>query len=298
MTKYIINTTIIIFLLGIIGCDATNRPTADKLFLIPLGDGQSYDLKSPVEKYFLPYVLEEISGLSHIDNGLLACVQDENGKVFFYDTKERKITKSIKFSNSGDYEGIEVINDTAYVVSSNGDMFEFSIQQREPDVVVYKTPLSKKNDIEGLGYDPMTNSLLIACKDNSDLDKKKIDGKAIFSFNRQDHKMDKKPIFSITKKDIKLFFESNKDGTYDEKRINFKPSGIALHPIQNKYYVLASVGKMLLVVNRNGQIEASYPIAPRLLGQPEGICFAPNGDMFISSEGEGDKGYILKFEMN
>jgi uncharacterized protein YjiK len=96
---------------------------------------------------------------------------------------------------------------------------------------------------------------------------------------------------------MKRFFEVNKNTAYEEKRINFRPSGIAWHPIQDKYYVLAHVGKILLVVNKQGEIEASYPISPRLLGQPEGICFAPNGDMFISSEGEGDKGYILKFEM-
>jgi uncharacterized protein YjiK len=33
-----------------------------------------------------------------------------------------------------------------------------------------------------------------------------------------------------------------------------------------------------------------------LLPQPEGICFSPDGIMFISSEGKGGKGRILVFQ--
>ena len=37
---------------------------------------------------------------------------------------------------------------------------------------------------------------------------------------------------------------------------------------------------------------------PNEFRQPEGICFSPSGDMFISSEGQGGKGYILEFELH
>jgi uncharacterized protein YjiK len=32
-----------------------------------------------------------------------------------------------------------------------------------------------------------------------------------------------------------------------------------------------------------------------MLKQPEGICFAPEGDLYISSEGRGADGFILRF---
>ena len=227
----------------------------------------------------------------------MACLQDEDGRVFFYDLSKKEITKSVKFAKQGDYEGLEIVGDTAYVVKSNGDLFKFCISAKNSKSELIKTPLNKENDIEGLGYNSKTNKLILVCKDNSDIGKRKQLGKAAYQLDLASNQFESPPLFSITKNDMKSFFELNKNHAYEEKRINFRPSGIAWHPIQEKYYVLAHVGKMLLVVNKLGAIEASYPISPRLLGQPEGICFAPNGDMFISSEGEGDKGYILKFDM-
>jgi len=296
-TYYRSKCLLYLFSFLLLGCNTTNQSSTDKLFHIPLLYEGTYDLKNPIDKFFLPYVLEEISGLSFIENGVLACVQDEKGSLFFYNTNTREISKAIKFGKSGDYEGVEIVGDTAYSVNSNGEIFQFSINEKTPQVKIYKTPLSKRNNVEGLGFDIQSNSLLILCKSGSNTENLIIEGKAVFGFDIKGKKMNPKPVFSISKYDMKTFFETNKETFYDVKRINFKPSGIALHPIQDKYYVLAHIGKMLLVVNRNGSIEASYPIPPRLLGQPEGICFAPNGDMFIASEGEGDKGYILKFEM-
>ena len=280
-----------------LSCDLSNRQSANELFLVPLVGHGSYNLNEPSEKHYLPYVLEEISGLSYASNGVLACLQDEDGKIFFYDLNKREITSSVRFAKQGDYEGLEIMNDTAYVVRSDGDLYRVAMSQQETESEVINTLLSKKNDVEGLGYNATTNSLILVCKDNSSIGNKEIIGKAAFAYNLTSQKFDLAPIFSITKSDMKFFFEDHKNLFYEEQRINFKPSGIAWHPIQDKYYVLAHVGKIILVVNKNGEIEASYPISPRLLGQPEGICFAPNGDMFISSEGEGDKGYILKFEM-
>ena len=281
-------------------CDPPARVTADKLFLVPPLSGSKYDLKDYSEKYFLPYALEEISGLSFVQEGILACIQDEDGKLFLYDYNTRKIASSLKFWKPGDYEGVEIVGDTAYVTNSKGDLLIFNYKDEEGnlDTREINTALSKKNNIEGLGFDPERKSLLLVCKDESDIDKKKVSGQAVYSYSLNEKKLNKEPLFSITKKKIKAFLENNKDNAYEEKRINFRPSGIALNPTDDNFYIIASTGKLMLVVDRLGDIQASYPISPNLLGQPEGICFAPNGDLFISSEGEGDKGYILKFEMN
>lgn len=281
-------------------CDTQKRVTADKLFLVEPAEGaHKYNLRNYTQKYFLPYALEEISGLSYVSDGVLACIQDEDGKLFMFNYHDEIITRSIKFWKSGDYEGIEVVGDTAYVVNSKGDLLLFNYKGKEGklNTLEIKTPLGKKNDIEGLAYDNKNDRLLMICKGESDLDNKKVDGKAVYKFHRKKNKLSEKPLFSIEKKHIKNFLEKHKDNAYEEKRINFRPSGIALHPIDDNFYIIASTGKLMLVVNRKGEIQASYPIAPSVLGQPEGICFAPNGDLFLASEGEGDKGYILRFQM-
>ncbi|MEQ6117932.1 SdiA-regulated domain-containing protein [Reichenbachiella sp. MALMAid0571] len=291
-----------IVLLGTVitsACDPPKRVTADKLFLVTHDSLHHYNLKEYKQKFFLPYALEEISGLSYVKHGVLACIQDEDGKLFLYDYINKEISLSLRFWDSGDYEGVEIMGDSAYVVNSKGYLLIFNYEGKEGNLNTRKvnTPLGKKNDIEGLCYDKATNSLVMVCKGDSDIDKKKISGQALYQYNLDKHEFVKEPLFSVSKKDIKEFLETHKDNAYEEKRINFHPSGIALHPIDGNYYIIASTGKLMIVVSREGKIHASYPISPGILGQPEGICFAPNGDLFISSEGEGDKGYILRFEM-
>jgi len=46
--------------------------------------------------WILPAVLKEVSGISHIDDSRIACIQDEVGVIFIYDLEKKK--SSIKFS--------------------------------------------------------------------------------------------------------------------------------------------------------------------------------------------------------
>lgn len=277
-------------------CAPPDRHTADGLFYHAPDSLASYDLKDPDAKYLLPYVLEEVSGIAYLEDGLLACVQDEDGKVFLFNHKTSDIEEVIRFAGTGDYEGITVSGQTFYVAQSNGDIYKFKRGDKKPKVKKYETPLNKGNDVEGLTYDPLTNSLLLACKAEGELKGKGTKKKGFFTFDLQNKKLEKQPKFTLSKKKIKNYLEKHKDFVYEEDRINFKPSGIAIHPVSGHYYVIASIGKLLLVVDRKGDILSSIPLDPRLLGQPEGICFAPNGDLYLASEGQGDKGYILKFK--
>jgi len=270
---------------------------ADSLFLVGDEDDILYDLKKPSEKYLLPYVLEEISGLTYVKNGRVLAIDDETGKVFEYNLNTKEIIHSIKFHKPDDYEGIEYVNDTVYILRSDGDIFSFPYtEEKEVDADKIETKLSGKNDTEGLGYNPETGNLLIACKEKGEIGED-IKGKAraIYHYDIKREKVKKDPFSVISAKRLEKFWESKKDFDYETDRIKFKPSGIAFNPIDKNFYIIASIGKLLVVVNANGEIVNTYPLYPGLLGQPEGICFNEQGDLFISSEGEGDRGYILKF---
>ena len=301
MNKWL--TTIFFHIIGIAllgseaGCNTISfRERADSLFLITDHVDVYYDLKSPADKHFLPYVLTEISGLTLLSESKLLCVEDEGGRVYEYDLVKRKITNAITFGRPGDYEGIELIDSTIYVLRSDGDLFVFKYTTEDfAKAEKIENALSAENDTEGLGYNAKEGTLLIACKDEEDIDGVKVKGKTVYPFDLKEGKIIKKPFFEIEKDDLEDFFEANRDFEYEEERIKFEPSGIAYNPADGYYYIIASAGKLMVVLNEKGSIMATYPIAPRILNQPEGICFAPNGDLYISSEGEGDKGYILKF---
>ncbi|MVM30387.1 hypothetical protein GO755_10110 [Spirosoma sp. HMF4905] len=237
-----------------------------------------YQLNAPTENYKLPKELTEISGLTYFKDDKLLCVQDEEAVVYVFDTKKGNIVKDFGFGGYGDFEGIEYVNDEVYVLESNGNLFRFKPESKE--IGKTKTDLPKHTEVEGLGYDPKTKRLLIAVKDG-----KGSSDKAVYSFDLLN-----RAVF----KDMSLNDEQLNAAGIDPK--TYKPSGIAVHPITGEWYILTSAGKRLLITSRQAKIIYSEPLDPKQFRQPEGICFAPNGDMFISSEGAGKKGYILKFE--
>ncbi|MEA5403708.1 SdiA-regulated domain-containing protein [Arcicella sp. DC2W] len=238
-----------------------------------------YNFENPIEKITLPSSLQEISGLSFYKNNQLACINDEEGKVFIFDFVKKEILQTIPFGKKGDYEGVEVIGNEVFILKSNGiiksfkigEAFEREIDCSDPDVIEY----------EGLGYDPKTGNLLLAAKQRvKDVDNKKMI--YAYDFNR-------KVLFkSIAIPEEKLV---GKDG----KKM-FRPSGIAVHPITQQVFIIASQGKKLLILSKDGAKEALVDLSPSLYKQPEGICFTPDGNLFISSEGDGGDGYILKFD--
>ncbi len=64
------------------GCELSRRKTYNNEELVPEKYQLSYDFDRPGKKYFLGEELEEISGLSWLGEGQLACVQDESGRVY------------------------------------------------------------------------------------------------------------------------------------------------------------------------------------------------------------------------
>jgi uncharacterized protein YjiK len=245
-----------------------------------------YRLDEPDDKFMLNQELEEISGLSYVKDGILAAVQDEKGTVYIYDIENTAVTDKIKFGKSGDYEDIAMQNGTAFVLRSDGQLFRFSLSGGATEAEVYPTPLSDRNDVEGLAYDAANERLLLACKGNSGINSDDPSNRAVYAFDLKTNTLMTEPAFLIPVKEVKKL-----SGSKD----NFRPSGIAIHPVSGLVYIVASVGKVLIVLNKNGSIEAVRPLPARYFKQPEGICFASNGDMFISNEGKGGMASILRY---
>jgi len=241
-----------------------------------------YDLNAPTQRFELPDELLEVSALSYFTDDKLVCVQDELGILFTFDLSTGKIADKITFGPDGDYEGVEVVNDTAYVIKSNGDLMFFPIQNPDSLKQIH-TGLEEKNDVEGLGYDVNTKHLMIACKKKGDVMGNNIKGKAFYKFSLQSKELTPDPFFVIDKAKI---------ADYPVEKIN--PSAIAMHPLTKEIYILSSKDKALVIVDAR-EIKNIILLDPALFEKPEGICFKPDGSLFISSEGKTGGGYILRF---
>ena len=268
-----------------------------------------YDLSEPDEKWELPKSLVEISGLSVVDENRLACIQDEKGNIYIFNIQSGEVEQKIDFGDDGDYEGIEIIGNNAWILKSNGTLYEVMnyLDVGNPTSHRYPTELSKKNDAEGLAYDPVLNSLLIACKGHPFLDKKEgKEFKALYSFNLKTKKLNLKPVLLIEMDTIK-YYKNYNTMTYlgiellayfDDSKgdLSFQPSGMAIHPLSGNFYVMGSVGNLMMVFSRQGNLLAMIKLRSKYHPQPEGMCFTADGTLYISNEGDEKKATILKFE--
>jgi len=264
-----------------------------------------YNLEAPNKKYKLPEKLTEISGLSYA-NGHLFCVQDEKGNFYKFNLQTEEITK-YHFGKDGDYEGIEIVGDRAYILQSDGDIYESRLFKDGGENLVKKheTPLHQSNDTEGIGYNPYRKEFLISCKNKPTLDKQKYKGKrAIYTFDLESKILYKEPSFLL---DLGHFRKARYTYRTNANKIEpltkhaeeevFMPSAVAMHPFNCDWYILSSVGKGLVIVNEESHFQRWISLSPDLFKQPEGICFDEDGNLYISNEGRNGKGNILKFKI-
>lgn len=265
---------------------ATSAPT-------PAAGGLPYDLTSPSQTISLATDdLKEISALSPTnDPDLFLAVADERGEIFFVNVKQNgAVTNRVFFKEKGDFEGVEMVGDYIYCLKSNGVIFEISDWKNgQPKVKEYPTPLKKENDLEGLGYDPVRKSLLLACKENPESDV----ARRIFAFDLTTHKLSAEPVYTINPGDVNALVPYNDE---EKKQNSFSSSGVAVHPLTNDIYVVSTSLKRLAVLDhQTGKIRFAARLEKIFLPQPEGISFDPEGNLYISSEGKKGEGAILKF---
>lgn len=253
-----------------------------------------YSLDDPDKSYDLPGSLEEISGLDYLSDQILLCIEDEKGILYFYNTIERKVTREIKFAKDGDYEGVTHIDNMAYVVKSNGDLFSFPIDgENKVDSRKIDTPFKGANDLEGLSVGHQDNELYFACKGQAEIENNQAKGRAVYRFDLKKNQLLNTPYILLTTELFKKALEQN--DLSPSHHMPFKPSGIAIHPVTGDVFIIGSVGKLIIIINKSGSITGAAPLSKKIFVQPEGICFDEKGTLFISSEGSGKNGYILAF---
>ena len=244
-----------------------------------------------IEKWEMPNILREVSGIAYMDENRFACVQDESGVIFIFNTQTNQIELQVTFGASGDYEGIALVNKMAYVVRSDGKIFEVNnITTHSPQIKEYATALTAKHDVEGVTYDKKGNRLLITIKGNEMED---VAYKGIYAFNLKSKKLSNKPVYKIDLNDS--VFAGSKSKKLGSR---IQPSDIAIHPTTGNIYILEGTNPQLLILDATGNIQNRYKINGADFSQPEGMTFSPNGDLYISNEGKKSEGNILKVQVN
>jgi len=250
-----------------------------------LPDSFPYDLENPSQIIILPKVLQEVSGII-LEGRNLVCIEDESGKIYYYNLNSKTIVRVSPFNGPGDYEDIAKAGASYFVLCSDGTLFKISVGEKE----TINTPLGKKNNAEGLCYDSSHTRLLIALKGNPL--KGQGHKKEVWGFNLASEKLSHKPIFSIELSQFKPYLGKK------ASRLKFKPSGISVHPLTGEIYIISATASLLVKTDFEGNILGLAWLNKDLFKQPEGICFDTSGTMYISNEGKKGNPTVLKFKLN
>lgn len=256
--------------------------------------------------YELPSDLKEISGISFLNDNIVLAIQDEKGILFQYDLKQEKIINEYEFGKDDDYEDVVRVEKDVYIVISNGTIVQIKdFASENPQVAKFKTDLTKDNDIEGLGFEPKKNRLLLAAKaEGLESDENR---KQIYAFDLSTMKLDSTPAYSLRLDEIEAYFkgdaleESSKKflKALGNRNINkvFRSSAITVHPVTNEIFVLSSINNLIAVLTPDGKISHILQFEGKEYKQPEGIAFTSDGKLFVSNEaGKNGKGNIIELK--
>lgn len=260
-------------------------PAAD-ISSLPAQPGH-YDFSHP-QGITLGDALHEVSGIAYITSRTMLAENDEQGRIFSIplDLPNNQSYASVRFGKKADYEDIVVVDSTAYLLISNGGIVEVDNFAKGPDVPseIIGQIAGKKNEFESMYYDKSVNSLIVLCKschhENDEI-------RTAYRFDLTERKFSDSVFYSISLADIAA--------KLNDQNIKFHPSAAALHPILNKIYIISSIGKLMVITDTRGKVEEVMRMNENAFNQPEGLTFAPNGDMYISNEGGTGEATLLKF---
>jgi len=242
----------------------------------------NYKLSSPSFVYQLDMGLNEISGLAVNDQGRLFAHNDEIGSVFELDPENGRIMKWFYLGPNKlyeDFEALAVAGSEFFLVTSGGLLYKFYEQPdgKYSEYTKIRTGFSDSFDIEGMCYDPKTNSLLLASKSFAGKGYK--NSRAVYSFNLKTEKRFDKPRFVISLDELKK--------KYDIK--DFSPSGIELDAESGNFLILSSAVKGILEISPGGKLIGFQELKKNDHSQPEGITILKDKTLLISDEASGKK---------
>lgn len=249
-----------------------------------------YDIDSKSNQMiYLPKELKEISGLSYAGNGILFMHNDEKGIVYKFDLKKQKVILEYELGEKHikkDFEDIAFLKDSVYMITSDGVLYKFSLNDGKDEIPFeeLKSGLDKKNNIEGLCFDPQTNAFLLACKDYPGKGYK--DFKAVYEFDILNKKLKPKPRFLVSLKQLKH--------EYDIK--DFSPSGIELHKESGHFFLISASPEVIIELDAKGNLINAKKFNDKIHKQPEGIAFLGNNSLVISDEAKDKEAKITIFE--
>ncbi len=240
----------------------------------PAASAQSQD---EFKQWKLPGRLREISGLALTPDERLFAVTDESAIVYELDYSEGRVIKSFAFGNPtvrADFEGIAVLGDTIWLMTSDGLLFaaEEGPDERSVRYRKFDTGHGDYCELEGLAQDPAAGTLILICKEAN----KKKNDLMMFEWSAT--------VDGIEHVRSTVIPESSIEDGIDEKKIS--PSGITIDPQTGERVIVAARQDALVRLEADGSLSEAIILKKKgRHKQAEGIELTRDGRMLIADEG-------------
>jgi uncharacterized protein YjiK len=244
------------------------------------------------QKITLPDALEEISGLEWVGEDQLWAIEDESSAIYKVNPQTGKVLEKDKFAKNKDIEDLLVADGTAYVLQSNGTIYQVTSPfTKDNETKEFRFPIKEKRDLETILASPTEPYLYVFCKvckwDEGP------DKSSIFRFDKTTLSYDSMPFAALKRENIQPLLKAS-----SSRQLQIQPSAAAFHPIEQKFYIISSRGKWLMITDLDFTPQEVYSLDPGIFKQPEGITFDTKGNMYISNEAQDGEPNILIFGYN
>ena len=268
-----------VVLVGTLAAGALTSPSALAGYAIAKGGDARWEL---------PDVLREISGLATMPDGRLFAHADERALIVELDVRRQRVAKTFAMGRQGvrgDFEGIAVVGDRFWLVTSDGILHESAEGANGADVPfrTYDTGIGSQCEVEGLAYDPATAALMLACKTPR---ARALRGTVtVFSWSIQRRAL-------VGRGGLRVRADSlaRRAGVS-----TFSPSGIERDPTTGHWLIIAARERAIVEIAPDGRIVAAAALSRRGHGQAEGIAIAADRTLLIADEGAKRRGTLTTY---
>ena len=230
---------------------------------------------APLARWIMPKDLNEISGLALTTDGRLFTHPDERGLISEVDYRRGVVIKQFLLGRrgvQGDFEGIAIVGERMFLLTSNGRLFEFKegANGAQVEYTIHDLELGKECEFEGLGFDPTINALLLACKNVGIKELK--DHLVIYRWFLAEN----------AGKRLTRIATPVTDLIQQQGWKEFRPTGLDVDPSTGNY-VITTAERALVIVNPEGHILETR-LLPASHDQPEGVVITRDSMIIISDE--------------
>jgi len=243
-----------------------------------------YDFGQRSGRFDLPNRLDEVSGLAFTADGRLFAHDDEVGTLHEIDIAEEGVGKRFYVGADrvrGDFEGLAIVGDRFFLISSLGLLYEFrEADDREASPYrVTDLGIGSSCEVEGLDYDAEDDALFVACK-------RVTPDQGAIVIHRVPLDPERERLSPI------LVPKSQLSGL--NLGSNFSPSAVVVTP-RGTLILVAAAEEKLIEVDRSGRIVAGVRLSGNRHPQPEGLAIGPDGTLYIADEENGQDARITLY---